>query len=114
MAIAAERTGRVDVAQGRRRASKVKGLLRYRAGLVLGAVAAGAAWYFLVRSAIGFGRVARAAGDSMAWALTAAAGVGAACCLLLLFVLVARLLVSMRLLRPDKARRSSGGHRASR
>ena len=73
----------------------------------LGAVAAGVAWVFLVKAAIDFGRVARG-GDQAAWAFTAGATIGATLCLLLLFVLVARVLVAMGLVSEYKPRRSSG------
>ena len=101
------------MSQGRRRAAKVKGpsKLPYRVGLILGAVAAGVAWFFLVRAAIVFGRVART-GDSTAWIFTGAATIGATACLLLLFVLLARMLVSFGLINGYKPRRSAG-HRAS-
>lgn len=109
MALAAEGSGRVDMNQGRRRAAKVPGAskLPYRAGLVLVAVAAGVAWFFLVRAAIDFGRVARA-GDSTAWFFTGAATIGATLCLLLLLVLVGRMLVSLGLISEYKPRRSAG------
>ena len=79
--------------------------------LVLGAIASGVAWVFLVNAAIDFGRLARG-GDGIAWFFTAAATVGATVCLLLLFVLGARVLVMLGLLSEYKPRRSSGGRRA--
>lgn len=110
----AERTERAKRSDGRRRAEKVArpSHLPYRTGLAAGGIAAGAAWFFLVRAAIDFGRVARA-GDSLAWLFTGAATVGATVCLLLVFVLVARMLVSMGLVSGYKPRRA-GGRRASR
>ena len=75
--------------------------------LVVGALAAGAAWFFLVRAAIDFGRLARG-GDPVAWAFTAGATIGATLCLLLMFVLTARVLVAVGLLSEYKPRRSSG------
>lgn len=75
--------------------------------LSLGAVASGIAWGFLVKAAIDFGRLARG-GDEVAWAFTAAATIGATLCLLLLFVLVARVLVAVGLVSEYKPRRSSG------
>ena len=110
----AEGTGRARMSEGRRRAEKVAqpSQLPYRLGLLAGAVAAGVAWFFLVRAAIDFGQLARA-GDSQAWAFTGAATVGATVCLLLMFVLVARTLVSVGLTSDYTPRRSSG-RRASR
>ena len=75
--------------------------------LGLGAVATGAAWVVLVNAAIDFGRVARG-GDEMAWLFTAAATLGATVCLLLLFVLGARVLAALGLVSEYKPRRSSG------
>jgi hypothetical protein len=75
--------------------------------LLLGVVASGAAWVFLVNAAIDFGRLARG-GDQVAWVFTAAATVGATVCLLLLFVLVARALTTLGLVSEYKPRRSSG------
>ena len=74
--------------------------------LIVGALAAGAAWFFLVRAAIDFGRLARG-GDQLAWAFTAGATIGATLCLLLMFVLAARFLVAVGL-SEYKPRRSSG------
>ena len=75
--------------------------------LGLGAVVSGVAWVFLVNAAIDFGRTARG-GDSVAWLFTAAATIGAIVCLLLLFVLAARLLAALGLVSDYKPRRSSG------
>jgi hypothetical protein len=97
------------VSEGRRRAEKQKHPERRLSMLllVLGAVAAGVAWVFLVKAAIDFGRVARG-GDQVAWAFTAGATIGATLCLLLLFVLVSRVLVALGLVSEYKPRRSSG------
>ncbi len=75
--------------------------------LALGAILAGVAWVYLVRAAIEFGRLARG-GDQMAWAFTAAATLGATVCLLLLFVLGSRVLVTLGLVSEYKPRRSAG------
>lgn len=64
--------------------------------LLLGVVAAAAAWVFLVRAAIDFGRAAREGHGSAGWALTGGAGFGAALCLLLVFVLLTRAWEQMR------------------
>lgn len=113
VAVAATRTGRSAVTEGRRRAEKQRHPERRTPLLivVLGVVASGAAWVFLVHAAIDFGRVARG-GDSMAWAFTGAATLGATVCMLLLFVLAARALVMLGLVSEYKPRRSSGGRRA--
>ncbi len=57
---------------------------------LVAALAAAAAWVYLVRLAIELGRAARDDSDAMAWGLTVAATIGAAICLLLVFVLLAR------------------------
>ena len=80
---------------GRRRAVKVgssarPGLLRRVLLLVLGTLAASAAWVFLVRAAIAFGESARDGRGASGWAMTVGAGAGATLCMLLVFVLVAR------------------------
>jgi hypothetical protein len=72
-----------------------------------GSLGCGLAWVFLVRAAIEFGRLARD-GQSLAWAFTAAATVGATACLLLMFVLAARVLVTVGVLSEYKGRRSAG------
>ena len=97
------------VNEGRRRAEKAKHPER-RAPLLLlavGAVASAVAWVFLVNAAIDFGRVARG-GDDMAWAFAGGATLGATVCMLLLFVLGARLLAALGLVSEYKPRRSSG------
>jgi hypothetical protein len=75
--------------------------------LVLGVLAAAGAWLFLVRAAIDFGQVARD-GRPVAWAVCAAATVGATVCLLLAFVLVARAWALLGLRSEYQPRRSSG------
>ena len=55
-----------------------------------GALVAAAAWLFLVRAAIDFGRAARVDGRAVEWLLTIGTSLGAVLCLLLAFVLVAR------------------------
>jgi hypothetical protein len=97
------------VSEGRRRAEKQKHPERRLSMLLLalGALAAGVAWVFLVKAAIDFGRVARG-GDQVAWVFTAGATIGATLCLLLLFVLVARVLVALGLVSEYKPRRSTG------
>lgn len=79
--------------------------------LTLGILACGAAWVFLVRAAIDFGQVARE-GETFAWGICAGATVGAALCLLLVFVLVARGWATLGLRSADRPRRSPGGRRA--
>jgi len=65
------------------------------------------AWFFLVRAAIDFGRLARD-GESLAWAFTIAATVGATACLLLMFILVTRLLMALGIVSEYRPRRSAG------
>lgn len=102
-------TDRRTVSEGRRRAARAKRSVRrpLLAGLGLAALACGVAWYFLVRAAIDFGRLARD-GESMAWAFTAAATVGATACLLLLFLLVTRILMALGLVSEYRPRRAAG------
>lgn len=57
--------------------------------LVLGVALSVVAWVFLVRAAIDFGQTARG-GQALAWAFAGGATVGAIGCLLLTFVLLAR------------------------
>ena len=109
-------TERGTVSAGRRRAD-IKTQPRPRHWpkvllLVIGVLAAAGAWAFLVRAAIDFGQVARD-GRPVAWAVCAAATVGAAVCLLLAFVLVARAWALLGLRSEYQPRRSSG-RRASR
>ena len=77
-------TGRGAVSDsGRRRAERQKHPERRLplVLLVLGALASGVAWVFLVQAAIDFGRLGRN-GDGVAWFFAAAATVGATVCLL--------------------------------
>lgn len=59
--------------------------------LLVGALAAVAAWVFLVRAAISFGLAARDGQGMTGWLFTAGATMGAIACLLLVFTLAARL-----------------------
>lgn len=94
--------------EGRRRAEKRKQAVRrpLLAGLALAAVACGVAWFFLVRAAIDFGRLARD-GEPLGWAFTVAATVGATACLLLMFILVTRVLMALGLVSDYRPRRSA-------
>lgn len=102
---------------GRRRAEKQAGAGPKRLAAVLlhviGALVTVGAWVFLVRAAITFGR-AGADGRAAAWAVCAGATLGAAGCLLLVFVLLARSWSLLGLRNEHTPRRSSGGRRASR
>jgi hypothetical protein len=100
---------RRTVSEGRRRAEKKRAPNRrpVLTALALAALGSGVAWVFLVRAAIAFGRLARD-GQSLAWAFTVAASVGATACLLLMFVLGARVLVALGILSEYKGRRSAG------
>ena len=78
--------------------------------MVLGALAlllAVAAWVFLVKAAIDFGRTARSDGDVTDWLFTIAATVGAALCLTLVFVLLARTRDALR----SRVHHEPGRHR---
>ncbi len=96
------------MSEGRRRAEKKRGPNRrpILTALALAALGSGLAWVFLVRAAIEFGRLARD-GQSLAWAFTLAASVGATACLLLMFVLIARVLVALGILSEYKGRRAA-------
>jgi hypothetical protein len=99
---------------GRRRAEKPEpGPKRLPRALllVLGVLLALLAWWYLVKAAITFGQAARD-GQAAAWAVCAGATVGAAVCLLLVFVLVARGWELLGLHSDYQPRRSSGGRRA--
>jgi hypothetical protein len=77
---------------GRRRAAAKRsglGAVSSLLLLVLGVVASVAAWVFLVRAAIDFGHTALG-GQAPAWAFAGGATLGAIGCLLLTFVLLAR------------------------
>lgn len=80
--------------------------------VALGVLAAAGAWVFLVRAAIDFGQAGRN-GQGLAWVVCAAATLGAAVCLLLVFVLVARGWALLGL-RSDYQPRRSSGRRANR
>ncbi len=97
------------VRAGRRRAERVAqrhGTGRVLLGAVV-AVLAAAAWVYLVRVAIAFGRAARTDGGVVAWLLTAVATLGAAACLALVLVLLARGRDALR----GRARHGPGRHR---
>lgn len=102
-------TERRTVSEGRRRAARRRRPVRrpLLAGLALGALVCGAAWYFLVRAAVDFGRLARG-GEALAWAFTVAATIGATACLLLMFILVTRVLMALGLVSDYRPRRSAG------
>ena len=102
-------TERRTVSEGRRRAVKRRRPVRrpLLAGLVLGALVCGVAWFFLVRAAIDFGRLARD-GESLAWAFTVAATIGATACLLLMFILLTRFLMALGLVSEYRPRRAAG------
>lgn len=106
---AATETAERATVSGRRRAAKQKRAVRrpVLAALVAGALACGGAWFFMVRAAIDFGRLARD-GQGVAWAFTGAATVGATACLLLMFILVTRILMALGLVSDYKPRRASG------
>jgi hypothetical protein len=110
-------TERGTVSAGRRRAEKKAEPRPVRLPAVLlhavGVLAAAGAWVYLVNAAITFGQAARD-GRGAAWAVCAGATFGAAVCLLLVFVLLARGwgLLGLRTERAPK--RSSGGRRALR
>jgi hypothetical protein len=92
--VAVGTTGRGAGQAGRRRAERPRrerrpGALVSAVLLPLGVLLAAGAWYFLVRSAIDFGQVARG-GRTAAWGFCIAATAGATVCLLLVFVLLAR------------------------
>jgi hypothetical protein len=78
--------------------------------LVLGVLAGGTAWVYLVRAAIDFGQVARD-GESLAWLFCGAATVGATVGLLLVFVLLARIWRGLGVRREPRV---AGGRRAAR
>jgi hypothetical protein len=99
---------------GRRRAEKrsaPRAKRPYVVLLALGVVASAAAWVFLVRAAIDFGQLARG-GRSAAWVVCGASTIGAAVCLLLVFVLVSRAWTALGLSSDYQPRRSSGGRRS--
>ena len=77
---------------GRRRAVHAAGARPLRQALVylVAAVVALAAWVLCVRAAIQLGQDARDSPGVVAWALTGLVTLGAAICLLLVFMLLAR------------------------
>ena len=105
------------VTTGRRRAERPQrsgpGPVRSLAALLVGVLGCGGAWFFLVRAAIDFGRAARG-GQSLAWAFTGGATLGAIGCLLLMFVLVSRTVRAVAPARRSRPRRPAGGRRAAR
>lgn len=109
-------TERGTVVAGRRRAEKTRVEARPRRWghallLVVGVLAASWAWLFLVRASITFGQVARD-GRGAAWAVCGAGTIGAAVCLLLVFVLLTRTWTMLGLRSDYQPRRSSGGKRS--
>lgn len=75
--------------------------------LVAGVATAVAAWLYLVRMAITFGRLA-SDGASTAWLFTAVAGLGACACALAALILVVRGLRALGFLSDYRPRRSAG------
>ena len=74
--------------------------------LVVSSLVCVGAWFFLVKAAIDFGRAA-ADGRTLAWGFTVIATLGAIGCLLLMFVLVARMSRHLGFSSEYKGRRSS-------
>jgi hypothetical protein len=104
-------TGRGTVSAGRRKAEKKVATrpdrLPYVLLHLLGVLGAAGAWVYLVRAAITFGQAARD-GRGPAWAVCAGATLGAAACLLLVFVLLARGWALLGLRNEYVPRRSAG------
>lgn len=101
--------GGEQVAAGHRRADEPSpGRTRALLGLSVGIVLSVLAWLLLVRAAIDFGQAARDGRGALGWLLTVVAGAGAALCLMLGLVLVARL---HALLRPSRPAPHPGSHR---
>jgi hypothetical protein len=71
----------------------------------VGAILSAAVWAFLVWSAVDFAALGLV-GDTVGWAFAFAAGLGAATCLVLLMVLVARALRAHGLISDYKPRRA--------
>lgn len=98
---------------GRRRAERAgpgrQRVLRHVTGTVVASLVAilvaTAAWVFLVRAAIDFGRSALDGHGPAGWVFTIVAGAGATLCLMLVFVLLARMSDELAPKRPV------GGHR---
>ena len=84
--------------------------LPYVLALLLGAALSGVAWFYLVRAAIEFGRLARG-GQSQAWLFTGAASLGGCVCALLVLVLVARALRALGIISDYKPRRAAARRR---
>lgn len=128
--------GRVGHTGGGKRAGSRKGTRaprRLRPGIALLALAttlAVVAWGYLVYAAVDFGSSARG-GDSQAWGFLTLAAVGAAACLFVALLLIARVLRALAVppkasppaepfaaaIRPDSVEpvappRHAGGHRA--
>ena len=81
-----------QVAAGHRRVADTSpGRTRSLVGLSIGVLLSLLLWVLLVRAAIDFGQAARDGRGAVGWLLTVVASLGAAGCLLLGFVLVARL-----------------------
>ena len=93
---------------GGRRANRERAVLPlpYLVAMGLGALLAAVAWVYLVSAAIDFGRLARH-GQSTAWLFSGGASLGAVVCLVLVFVLVARVLRSLGVIRDYKPRRAA-------
>lgn len=114
--VAVGTTERAGSQAGRRHADKRpsrRPARLYVALLALGVVAGAALWGFLVRAAIDFGQAGRD-GEPVAWLVCIAATLGAALCLLLVFVLVARIWSALRAPRAPRVARVPGGRRAAR
>ena len=107
------------MAGGKRRAERHShaglhlGPLSRLGATVLGMVVGAFAWWYLVRAAIAFGRVARS-GQQGAWMFTASACIGAMLCLVLVLVLVSRVLVTLGLVSEYRGRRASPRRAAPR
>jgi hypothetical protein len=107
------------VASGKRRAERHShaglhlGPLSRLGATVLAMAIGGFAWWYLVRAAIAFGRVARS-GEQGAWMFTASAAIGAMLCLLLVIVLASRVLVTLGVVSDYHGRRSSPRRAAPR
>ena len=107
------------MAGGKRRAERHShaglrlGPLSRLGATVLGMVVGAFAWWYLVRAAIAFGRVARS-GQQGAWMFTASACIGAMLCLVLVLVLVSRVLVTLGLVSEYRGRRASPRRAATR
>lgn len=90
---------------GSRRGEKPKRQLDPRlAGIGVAAVVALAAWVFLVRAAISFGRDARG-GEGSAWIFLTVASLGAVACLFLSLMLVTLVLRRLGIIEEKKPHR---------